>query len=225
MSTSKVLGILALAGLAPLASADIVSVDAKAAIFDAGRDTPNLDGVLPPMLAVPDGAVSFNVPEVTGLVRAHRFLTWAGPDGNTETLNDTEIDSFQGISGITHPATLTLIGVFLTDDLPEESATPDSLNFYDLGSSFASLAPALGQSFFIGDGWGDGEVLQEFIVPDGATRLYFGFADGSYFTGTPGAYEDNEGAFVADVIFNVVPAPGSVALLGLGGLVAARRRR
>ncbi|MFG0259604.1 MAG: PEP-CTERM sorting domain-containing protein, partial [Phycisphaerales bacterium JB041] len=178
-----------------------------------------------PMVAVPDGANFVTRPEVTGLVRAHHRLEWAGPDGNTTTLNDTDISSFQGISGLVHPATLPLVGVFLTDDLPEESGTPARLDFYDLGSSFASLAPEIGQSFFIGDGWTDGGVLQEFMVPAGATRFFLGFADASYFTGAPGAYADNDGAFVADVRFNIVPAPGSMALLGFGALVCGRRRR
>lgn len=225
MLNNKLIGIVALAGIAQIAAADIVPVDGKAAIFDAGRDVPTLDGQLPPMLAVPDGANFVTLPEVTGLVRAHHSLEWAGPDGNTSTLNDTDISSFQGISGLVHPATLPLVGVFLTDDLPEESGTPSRLDFYDLGSEFASLAPEIGQSFFIGDGWADGSTLQEFMVPAGATRFFLGFADAGFFTGAPGAYADNDGAFSADVRFNIVPAPGSMALLSLGALVTVRRRR
>ena len=94
-----------------------------------------------------------------------------------------------------------------------------------LGSNFGSLSPEIGQSFFVGNGWTDGGMLQDFVVPTGATRVFFGFADAGYFTGEPGTYADNDGAFAADVSFNVVPAPGSIALLGLGGLIATRRRR
>ncbi|VAX39894.1 hypothetical protein MNBD_PLANCTO03-2126, partial [hydrothermal vent metagenome] len=51
MYKSGLLSVVALAGLASIASADIVTVDAKAAIFDAGRDTPTLDGLLAPGIA------------------------------------------------------------------------------------------------------------------------------------------------------------------------------
>lgn len=224
MYKSGLLSVVALAGLASIASADIVTVDAKAAIFDAGRDTPTLDGLLAPGIAVPTGTAYVTVPEVTGLVRAHPALTWAGPDGNPDTLNDTDINSYAGISGIIHPNTLALLGVFLTDAPPENPA-PDRLDFYDLTSNFTSLSPELGQAFFIGDGWTDGAVLQQFNVPAGATRLYLGLADAGWFTGDPGAYIDNEGSFDADVYFTAIPAPGSLALLGVGGFVTLRRRR
>lgn len=215
---------LAAMGVASVASADVVQVDAKAAIFDAGRDVPTLDGQLPPMLEIPQGAYSMQFAEVTGLVRAHRSLQWAGPDGNDTTLNDTDINSYEGISGIVHPRTLPLVAVFLGDDAPEGSA-PARLDFYSIGSEFSSLSPVVGQSFFVGDGWNSAELAQEFMIPQGATRVFFGLADASYFTGEPGAYSDNDGWFSADVRFNLVPAPGSLALLGLGGLAVARRRR
>lgn len=225
MSKNRIVTIVALTGLAHIASADIVNVGGKAAIFDAGREVPTLDGELPPMLDVPADAMFVTVPEVTGLVRAHPVLSWAGPDGNSTTLNDTDIDSYEGISGIIHPRTMALVGVFLTDEQPGEGDAPSRLDFYSIGSSFASLSPEIGQTFFIGDGWGDGDFAQEFIVPDGATRLFLGFADGEYFTGAPTAYLDNEGAFDADVRFHLVPAPGSLALLSLGGLAVSRRKR
>ncbi len=224
MYKSGLLSVVVLAGLASIASADIVNVDAKAAIFDAGRDTPTLDGMLAAGIAVPVDTAYVTVPEVTGLVRAHPVLTWAGPDGNPDTLNDTDISSYMGISGLIHPNTLALLGVFLTDATPENPA-PDRLDFYDISSNFTTLSPVIGQSFFIGDGWTDSNVLQQFNVPVGATYLYLGLADAGWFTGDPGAYSDNEGAFDADVRFTAIPAPGSIALLGLGGIVTLRRRR
>ncbi len=224
MSRRTLVGLLVLSGFAQFAAADIIAVDGKAAIYDAGREVPTLDGQLPPMLAVPDGASSMNVNEVLGIVRAHPALQWGGPDGNFTTANDSDINSFQGISGLLHPGTLPLIAVFLSDDLPQEAA-PSRLDFNALGSNFGSLSPEIGQSFFVGNGWTDGGMLQDFVVPTGATRVFFGFADAGYFTGEPGTYADNDGAFAADVSFNVVPAPGSIALLGLGGLIATRRRR
>lgn len=224
MRKSIAVAVLALGGLSGLASADVVNVDARAVIFDAGRASGTLDGLLPPMVEVPAGADYVYLPEVSGLVRAHPALQWAGPDGNSATLNDTDINSYQSISGLVHPKTLPLLGVFLNESLPE-GAAPARLDYYSIGSNFASFSPVLGQSFFIGDGWTDGEVNQHFVVPAGATRLYLGLADASYFTGDPGAYIDNQGSFTADVQFHVVPAPGSLALLGLGGVVTLRRKR
>ncbi|MBK7404368.1 MAG: hypothetical protein IPJ41_06955 [Phycisphaerales bacterium] len=224
MRKAAAIAVLTLGGLTGLASADVVNVDAKSVIFDAGHESGTLDGTLPPMIEIPVGADYLYLPEVTGLVRAHPALQWAGPDGNSTTLNDSDINSYQSISGLVHPRTLPLLGVFLGDGLPEGPA-PSRLDFYSIGSDFSSLSPVSGQSFFIGDGWTDGEVNQHFMIPAGATRLYLGLADASYFTGEPGAYIDNQGSFTADVRFHVIPAPGSAALIGLGGLMTLRRRR
>lgn len=225
MRTTTKIALLTLAAAAGLAQADIVPVDAKAAIFDAGQAVPTLDGILPPELVIPDGAITMTVPSVTGEVRAFYNLTWAGPDGNSETLNDTDINSFNGISGIVAPTTLPLIGVFLDDSHIGGESAPSRLDFYSIGYDFASLSPNLGQTFFIGDGWTSSSQLQSFNVPAGATKLYLGFADAGYFTGDPGAYIDNDGSFTADVQFQTVPAPGALALLGMGGLIASRRKR
>lgn len=228
MRRTAMCGVLAVSGIAGAAMADVVLVDGQAAIFDAGRAETTLDGVLPPVIEIPAGAVSMYVPEVTGLVRANPNLQWAGPDGNTTTRNDTDINSYNSISGLIHPRTMALLGVFLTDNEPEGQA-PSRLDYYQIGDTFESFSPVLRQSFFIGDGWADGETMHEFMIPAGATRLYLGMADAGYFTGDPseggGAYDDNSGSFAADIRFNVVPAPGAVALLGLGGLVGVRRKR
>jgi hypothetical protein len=224
MRHTHLVGLLALAGAAHAASADVIIVDARSAIFDAGRPAPTLDGLLPVEVAVPENAASMHLNEVFGLVRAHPVLQWGGPDGNTTTLNDTDIDSYLGVSGLTHPRTLPLLAVFLDGDEPEGPA-PARLDFHAIGSNFASLSPVLGQSFFVGDGWTDGGTQQQFEVPAGATRVFFGFADAGFFTGEPGAYIDNEGAITGEVGFTMIPAPGSLALLGLGVLSAARRRR
>ena len=225
MRTTTTIGLLALAAAAGLAQADIVNIDSKAAIFDAGQAAPTLDGVLPTELILPAGTVGMTVPSVTGEVRAFPNLTWAGPDGNANTLNDTDINSFNGISGILAPTTLPLLGVFLSDSHTGSESAPSRLDYNALGYDSVSMSPGLGQTFFIGDGWNAASDLQNFVVPGGATRLYLGLADAGYFTGDPGAYADNEGSFTADVQFQTVPAPGALALLGMGGLIAGRRKR
>ncbi|UCB42133.1 MAG: hypothetical protein JSV77_06590 [Dehalococcoidales bacterium] len=59
----------------------------------------------------------------------------------------------------------TLIGVFLTDDIPDPAATPARLDS-------PTTNPELQQAFVIGAG------PVEVTVPDGATRLFFGLQDG-----------------------------------------------
>ena len=221
-------GLIALGSVASVAAADVVYVDGKSVIFDAGREAPTLDGLLPVGIDIPAGADYMYVSEVTGLVRAHPTHQWHGPDGSTTTVNDTDIDSYNFISGLVHPRTLPLLGVFLTESLPDEAA-PARLDFYGVGTEFAELSPVVAQSFHVGDGWNSAEAMHKFWIPEGATRLYLGFADASFFTGDPasdgGAYDDNAGGFNADVQFHVIPTPGALALLGMGGLVSIRRRR
>jgi hypothetical protein len=84
--------------------------------------------------------------------------------------------------------------------------------------------------FYIGDGLTSGGVLQEFVAPAGATRLFFGIPDGFNFGGAPGAYDDNDGFYRISVGINaipVIPEPQTYALLlaGLGLLGFAMRRR
>jgi hypothetical protein len=76
----------------------------------------------------------------------------------------------------------SLLGVFLGPDQPDLTAAPEALDFLSNGDvpngrNFTSLAPELKQPFFIGDGVTDDGIVQEFTVPDGATRLYLGVMD------------------------------------------------
>ena len=103
-----------------------------------------------------------------------------------------------------------LTGVFLGDNLPE--TTPGRISFTDpsfgiggVGPDFLSLTPVLGQTFFIGDGYTSLGDLQQFIAPEGATRLFLGFADALEF-GYPSSeasnYGDNYGALNTQVQLN-----------------------
>jgi hypothetical protein len=90
-----------------------------------------------------------------------------------------------------------LVGVFLGATEPADPA-PSILDFTS-NADFTSLSPLIGQTFFIGDGasntgFGGNGPRQEFVVPNGATRLYLGFADAYAFVGDPGYYSDNGGS-------------------------------
>ena len=148
-----------------------------------------------------------------------------GPDG--PSIGGTNLAGSGAISGIVAPSSGFLAAVFLGPGLP--AAAPGALDFNALTLNFTSLSPALGQLFFVGDGFTGGAVQQQFLVPDGATRLFFGIADGGSFVGNPGFYGDNVGTYAATwaVTTSTVPEPATIALVG-GGLLAlglARRRR
>jgi hypothetical protein len=139
-----------------------------------------------------------------------------------------------GISGATWPIN-ALVGVFLDNNLPTATGAPANLDFSSgAGIGFATLSPALKQTFFIGDartGTGSG-ATQTFVVPAGATRLYLGTSDGF-------GWFNNTGAFTVTVSGSPVVAPGPpaeipalsipmLALLSLGLASAVwltRRRR
>lgn len=121
--------------------------------------------------------------------------TW-GPDGEvnarrmftkgdrTSLANQRE----HGISPITAPPN-ALIGVFLTDQRPDEFARENPerirINPADCPTDYTNPAtrdwleyrPALQQVFFIGDGLTSRGERQTFVAPPGATRLFLGSLD------------------------------------------------
>lgn len=154
-----------------------------------------------------------------------------GPDGYDIVANG---DYYQvnvntpltAISGIRANRDGFFAGVFLADGVPTGSA-PAALDFRNvnkggMGIDFTSLSPVLNQVFFIGDGKTGGGATQDFVVPVGATRLFVGSLD-AWYTSTGACWGDNPWTFTADL--TVVPAPGAAALVGVAGLVGARRRR
>lgn len=131
------------------------------------------------------------------------------PDGGDVYSNGAE----NGISGINAPIN-ALLGVFLGAGQPDASAAPAGLDFSAgvLGTQFTTLAPALKQVFYIGDGQTDGGVVQQFMVPEGATRLFLATHDGY-------GWYNNSG--VISVSVSAVPEPAGWALLMAGAAVLA----
>ncbi len=139
--------------------------------------------------------------------------TVAGPDGYPDS--PSAVEALAGISAYNGPAG-ALVGVFLDDLNPGSLAAPAALDFSaaGLGTGFAALEPILGQVFFIGDGRGADGVIQTFTAPWGATRLCVGIADAGNFSGSPGTYDDDQGAFVVTLQRLGAVVTGMVASAG-----------
>jgi hypothetical protein len=184
-----------------------------------------LQETLPPIVTVRSGQV---VKAASPAIGGISFYNGYGMDGGSifgpsGALGWTNLSSFGGISGFLSEGRGPLVGVFLDDSIPNGMA-PTRLDFtaIGIGTDFLTLAPDLGQVFYIGDGVTSGGIFQEFIAPVGSTRLALGIPDGFSFRGSPGAYDDNDGYY--RISMNV-PEPTSLALicLGLAGICLARK--
>ena len=121
------------------------------------------------------------------------------------------------------PLTFSATGAFaFQTGFPQDP--PDGGTDFDFslplgpGLDYLSLSPLLKQVFFIGDGQTDGGVLQQVIVPTGASRLYLATMD-------MWGWYNNSGSFAVNV--GPVPLPSTILLLGSGllGLGSLRRFR
>jgi hypothetical protein len=182
-----------------------IDVPARANIFGAGHDVPpdpggGGPGVLPPVVRLPpgDGHV-LTFPQVVGSVNPiaadglRPGADFVGPAGDGGRFGTTDVASFDGISGVIHRKNgMFLVGVFLADAAPSTVA-PARLDFTEHRPSDV-ITPEIGQTFLVGDGHG-----APIPVPEGATRLFLGFADSFLYQGQPGWYGNNDGRLTVTV--------------------------
>ena len=229
---------LALVGLLAAASSlsaqsGVSTVDVQWSVYLAGGNTYTAapaggGGTAPPAIGLDAGTGRVLTVMATGTASFCGGGTCPTPGPDGPSIGGTNLLPSGAISGIVAPSSGFLAGVFLGGSLP--AFAPSSLDFAALTTNFTTLSPQLGQIFFIGNGTTSGGVQQQFLVPDGATRLYFGIADGFGFQGAPGYYADNLGSYTAAYAItgaSVVPEPATVLLLGSGLLAlggVARRR-
>jgi hypothetical protein len=238
--TAAALTLVAFAATAPArAQNGTVNVVGTTSIFGANTLGPvsgDNSGTRPTAIALNAGAsrlLTFS--GITGLVGANATI-YIPPDGDVFSNNDANIESYNGIRGVIDNANrqMALYGLFSNGTFGGTGLTGEpKTDFRDagaIGHSFTTYSPVINQVFFIGDaltGRGSGSP-QSFVVPVGATTLYFGFVDGFYssgvpFVGNPGSYADNTGSFTVN--YNVadtsqVPEPGTIAFLA-GSFVTA----
>ncbi len=122
---------------------------------------------------------------IDGDVRHDPGMAYYSPDGQLTDIghNINTTDSLQaqnknnyynenGIADVTAPIN-ALVGIFMDDSAPSNSAAPKNLDFStDASRDFTTLKPELKQIFFIGDGLNSSGAQQQFIAPKGATRLF-----------------------------------------------------
>lgn len=211
-----------------------LGVDTKSSLYLAGGNTYNpaaaggQPGITPTTIALNAGIGRELRVSATGSSAfcSGNTCVAATPDG--PSIGGTGLNASGVISGITAPTSGFLAGLFLGPSLP--AVAPAASNFASI--DFATFAPTIGQVFFIGNGFTAALLQQVFFVPDGATRLYFGIADGGSFFGDPGYYDDNVGTYAVNFAVTtptvVTPEPSTYVLM-LAGLaavgIASRRRR
>lgn len=229
-----VAGLVTLTAAALQAQAGTASVDTRTSLYLAGGNTytsppvGGQPGLVPTAINLLAGAGRVLTVTADGSAAYCGAGVCVAPTPDGPAIGGTNLNPSGSISGIIAPTSGFLAGLFLGPSLP--GAAPSSLNFNALTTTFAAIAPAVGQIFFIGDGLA-GALQQQFLVPDAATRLYFGIADGGGFVGNPGFYDDNVGTYraVYNVSTSTVPEPSTWALLASGlvtlaGAAAWRRR-
>ena len=188
-------------GFADVEAAESLTVPATANIFGAGQAAPTAPagggaGTAPVAYSLPENATMVAFESAAGSVTCCKTQTNPPTNGPDGAAGSTDIEPVGAISGVTVPdKQMFLVGVFLSAGAPSGSPPPaDTL----------TLVPRLQQIFYIGAG------PRQVAVPDGATRLFVGFADAYAFHGQAGYYADNGGSVL--VTFSVTareipPAP------------------
>lgn len=178
---------------------EIFEINSESNIFSAGLNSSPTGGIIPYEIILEENVYSFCADSIYGTVNCCGSTPTTLPDGGSGLTN---LNSYNNISGYDASGNMSLVGVFLSVSNPNADA-PAEINYDLLGQDEETYTPQLGQVFFIGDGLtGTGSGLtQQFFIPNNATHLYLGIADGAGFSGSPGYYSDNNGSYFAQLNF------------------------
>jgi hypothetical protein len=195
------------------------NLQATANLYGAGKTNPPAPagggaGILPVIIPVTNLVdETLMIHSVTGTIYFGSYSSdiIPNPDGTGSHWGDTDLLSYEGISGIVCPKRVGFIaGVFLDDSVPSNPA-PDRLAYTnDWSFDLPDYWPALRQSFYVGDGRNFFGTLQRFHAPTGSTRLALGFMDGYLAHGNPGEYGDNRQALTLSVFNAMSPTATTV---------------
>ncbi|TDH63282.1 hypothetical protein E2C06_07895 [Dankookia rubra] len=180
-----------------------VTVHATDALYDFAGTVSGLGATAPVSVDLGTGTGRVvTISDVAGGFSFGHGMMATGPDGSDLYAGaGTAINPTAGLAGLVAHSNGMLVGVFL--DGHEHDAghiAPATLDFTSLGEVFGSLAPAIDQPFFIGDGLDATGHVQAFLAPDAARTLVLGVVDGTGFHDAPGAYDDNTGFVTAHVV-------------------------
>lgn len=137
------------------------------------RQSPFAITTLPLVAGMP---ITFD--SISGTARHDPNLADYQPDGQLNSIGHNTNGSENGIRDITCPIN-ALVAVFLDNSDPTSTAVP-TIDPANAPSDYSTAAardravyrPALKQIFFVGDGLTSSGGHQQFIVPEGATRLF-----------------------------------------------------
>ncbi|MCW1925976.1 choice-of-anchor D domain-containing protein [Luteolibacter arcticus] len=192
----------------------VSSVHGRSNIFDAGLASSTQGGILPPSINLTGlGGKVLHFPKIHG--KLNTGVDLSGPDGAHTPGRSCNLNAVGGISGyVNGNNTPALVGVFLGAAQPSTAPAAIDFSASQTGENFTTLSPLLGQIFFIGDGLTSQGVAQQFTIPAGAEKLYFGYPDGhtgQLYHGPPLGWSDNS----ESISVRATIAPDPVPTIGL----------
>jgi len=134
-------------------------------------------------------ATAITVTSVTGTTLNYGGTPSDGPTGVSSNVGDNYDGAENGISDANIPIG-ALVGVFLTNNQPNLSTAPASLDFSTSNEqNYTTISPQLQQIFYIGSGQTSSGQQQQIIVPSGATRLFVASWDFYQYNNNVGSFQ------------------------------------
>lgn len=200
------------------------------------------DGKLPPSLALSPGIYAMQLRAISTEGVAYSGPPpapggpYSSPDGTPTGMPGNVTDPTGAFNGLTFSNRLGILGAaFLSDSAPATGVAKAMQTFTSATMNAANPAYALGDAFFMGDGTlsdmaGAGviggvsatatEQRQSFMVPGGATRMFFGFTDSYAVSGPYRCFNDNSGEVYVKLMLTTSNDGGQVQQ-GVGGTAIA----
>jgi len=186
------------AAIVPLVQDQLFTANGTANIFAAGlASTPQNHGAseLPPTFGFTAGPGKIlTIVAASGATDCCSSSTPSTPPNGGDELSGTDLNAFEDLSGIALPVSTTFISAVFTNERSSDNAPPADFDYTNVDTTTTvEFSPLLNQVFLVGDGSTSNGTTQSFFVPESATAVSFGVADGFGFTGNPGAYDGNTG--------------------------------